>query len=49
MYIGVPQYTMFVFEFSSLNTVRQYKEKEYATLYVYNSLLQLYISIITIP
>ena len=28
---------------------RQYKEEYHATAYVYNSLLQLYVSIITIP
>ena len=36
-------------QFSSLCTLRWYEEEGYATLYVYNSLLQLYISIITIP
>ena len=39
MYIGAPQNTTLVFRLSSLHTRRQYKEKKYATLYVYNSLL----------
>ena len=48
-YMDAPQYTMLVFGFSSLHMLRWYNKKEYATLYVYDSLLQLYISIITIP
>ena len=47
--LHVMQYTMLNFGFSSLCMLRQYKEKEYATLHVYNSLLLIHISIITIP
>ena len=49
MGVRVLQYTMLIFRFSSLCTHRQYEEEGCAILYVYNSFLQLYISIITIP
>ena len=31
MYIGAPQYTMFIFGYSSLHMLRQHKEQGYAT------------------
>ena len=40
---------MLVFGFSSLCMLRQYKEGYHVTVYVYNSLLQIYVPIITIP
>ena len=43
------QYTMLIFRFSSFHMLRWYEEEDHATLYVYNSLLQLYMSVFTIP
>ena len=40
---------MLAFGFSGLCMLRQYERENHVTLYIYNSLLQLYISIITIP
>ena len=49
IYVGAPQYTMLVFRFSSLCTLRQNEEEGYVTLYVYKSFITaMYISIITI-
>ena len=45
--VGALQYTMLIFGFSSLHTLRQYEGENHVTLY--DTLLQLYISIITIP
>ena len=47
--VGALQYTTLIFQFSSLHTLRWYEIENHVTLYVYDSLLQLYISIITIP
>ena len=51
MYIcaGAPQYTMLIFGFPSLWVLARIKEKTNVTLYVYDSLLQLFISIFAIP
>ena len=48
MFKGALQYTMLIFGFPSLCMLRQYRRNKYANLYVYDSLLQLYISISTI-
>ena len=51
MYIcaGALQYTTLIFGFPSLWVLARIKEETNATLYVYDSLLQLFISIFAIP
>ena len=46
--MDAPQYTMLIFGFPSLCTLRQYSRDKNATN-VYNNLLLLYILIVTIP
>ena len=43
MCVGARQYTMFVFGFSSLCTLRQYERENDVTLYVYNSITTIYL------
>ena len=49
IHVGALQYTKLIFWFLSLQVLARIKEETNATLYVYDSLLQLFISIFAIP
>ena len=49
IHVGAPLYTMLIFGFPSLWVLAEIKEETNMTLHVYESLLQLFISIFAIP